>query len=70
GAVIHRSDQALAQVLRMVTEGSVLAVDGTVVPIKAQTICIHGDGQQALAFAQDIRNLLEAKGVAVAAMKH
>lgn len=70
GAVIHRSDQALAQVLRMVTEGNVLAVDGTVVPIKAQTICIHGDGQQALAFAKDIRNLLEAEGVTLTAMKH
>ncbi|CAH1213069.1 MULTISPECIES: LamB/YcsF family protein [Paenibacillus] len=70
GAVIHRSDEALAQVLRMVTEGSVLAVDGTVVPIKAQTICIHGDGQQALAFAKDIRNLLEAEGVTLTAMKH
>lgn len=70
GAVIHRSDQALAQVLRMVTEGTVLAVDGTVVPIKAQTICIHGDGQQALAFAKDIRNLLEAEGVTLAAMEH
>jgi len=65
GAVIHRSDQALAQVLRMVTEGSVLAVDGTVVPIKAQTICIHGDGQQALAFAKDIRGMLEQEGVDV-----
>lgn len=70
GAVIHRTDEALAQVLRMVTEGSVLAVDGTVVPIKAQTICIHGDGQQALAFAKDIRNLLEAEGVTLTAMKH
>lgn len=70
GAVIHRSDQALAQVLRMVTEGTVQTMDGTVVPIKAQTICIHGDGHQALSFAKDIRNLLEAKGVTVAAMKH
>lgn len=63
GAVIQQTEQALAQVLRMVKEGIVVSTEGTPVSIKAETICIHGDGAYALAFAQEIRTLLESEGV-------
>ncbi|MGC5775396.1 LamB/YcsF family protein [Paenibacillus pabuli] len=68
GAVIEQTGQALAQVLRMVKEGIVVSTKGTLVPIKAETICIHGDGAQALAFAQEIRSLLESEGVTLSAI--
>lgn len=67
GAVIQKTEQALAQVLRMVKEGIVVSTEGSPVSIKAETICIHGDGAHALAFAQEIRTLLESEGVRLSA---
>jgi 5-oxoprolinase (ATP-hydrolysing) subunit A len=67
GALIEESGQAIAQVLRMVKEGVVISTDGTLVPIKAETVCIHGDGSNALAFAQEIRRVLESEGVRLSA---
>ncbi|KOY17677.1 LamB/YcsF family protein [Paenibacillus xylanivorans] len=67
GAVIQQTEQALAQVLRMVKDGIVVSTEGTLVSIKAETICIHGDGAYALAFAQEIRTLLESEGVKLSA---
>lgn len=67
GAVIQQTEQALAQVLRMVKEGIVVSTEGTPVSIKAETICIHGDGAHALAFAQEICTLLESEGVNLSA---
>jgi UPF0271 protein len=42
----------------MVDEGSVTTTTGKVVPIKAETICVHGDGTNAVAFARAIHGLL------------
>lgn len=67
GAVIEHSAQALAQVLRMVKNGVVVSTAGTLVPIKAETVCIHGDGANALTFAQEIRRLLESEGIHLSA---
>ncbi|WP_285888943.1 LamB/YcsF family protein [Paenibacillus polysaccharolyticus] len=65
GALIERSEKALAQVIRMVKDGVVVSTDGTLVPIIADTVCIHGDGTHALTFAQEIRRMLESEGVAL-----
>lgn len=70
GAVIQQPEQALAQVLRMVNEGIVVSTEGIRVPLKAETICIHGDGEYALSFAREIRMLLEAEGVILSAAGH
>jgi 5-oxoprolinase (ATP-hydrolysing) subunit A len=35
------------------------------VPLNAQTICLHGDGPHALAFARRIRHALESAGIEV-----
>jgi UPF0271 protein len=58
--------QVAAQTARIVVEGKVGSVEGGDVAIRAETICIHGDGAHALAFAQAIRRRLEAEGIAVA----
>ena len=50
GAIIQQTEHALAQVLRMVKEGIVVSTEGILVPIKAETICIHGDGSQRSCF--------------------
>ncbi|MNI89534.1 LamB/YcsF family protein [compost metagenome] len=52
----------------MVKEGLVDTTAGTSVPIKAETICIHGDGAHALTFARQIRAMLEAEGVTLSAI--
>ncbi|WP_145050162.1 LamB/YcsF family protein [Paenibacillus xylanexedens] len=68
GALIQHTEQSLAQVLRMVKEGLVDTTVGTSVPIKAETICIHGDGAHALTFARQIRAMLESEGVTLSAI--
>ena len=66
GALIEREEDVLAQTLMMVREQHVRAVDGTLVPIQAQTVCLHGDGEHALEFAQRIRGFLLAEGIEIA----
>ncbi|MEO2205836.1 5-oxoprolinase subunit PxpA [Paenibacillus pabuli] len=70
GAVIQQPEQALAQVLRMVNEGIVVSTEGVPISLKAETICIHGDGEHALSFAREIHMLLEAEGVILSAPGH
>lgn len=67
-ALIHDERIAVAQVLRMVREGVVRATDGTDVPIKADTVCLHGDGPDPVGFARRLRAELAAAGVEVAAV--
>ncbi len=67
GAVIEDEEQAVGQALMLVTEGRVRAVGGSLVAVRADTLCLHGDGIHAAAFARRLREALTAAGVAVAA---
>jgi UPF0271 protein len=67
GALHEDEEVALNQTLTMVRERRVRAIDGTWVPIQAETVCLHGDGAHALAFARRIRERLGAEGIAVRA---
>lgn len=58
GALIENEDQAAAQALRMAQKGEVVALDGSIVKVQADTLCIHGDSPTALAFAKKINSLL------------
>jgi UPF0271 protein len=62
-ALIHDEGVAVAQVLRMIREGLVRATDGTEVAIRADTVCLHGDGPNPVAFARRLRDALRAAGV-------
>ena len=68
GALIEDEEQSLAQTLSMVRDRKVTAIDGSSVPLNAQTVCLHGDGAHALAFARRIRDRLQQEGVAVRAV--
>ena len=57
-ALIHDTHISAAQVLTMIRKHSVTTVTGEEIPIIAETICIHGDGENALKFARSIRYLL------------
>lgn len=69
GAVIHDPLQAAERALRMVRDGVVAAIDGTIVTLAAQTLCIHGDNPQGVALAAAIRRRLEAAGIAIQPMQ-
>lgn len=64
-AMIHDAEQAVQQVVRMVKEGKVEAVDGSDVEIKADTVCVHGDGPQALQFVKKLRQALTDHGILI-----
>jgi UPF0271 protein len=65
-AMVHDADEAVRRVVRMVREGVVLDVEGEDIPIRADTICIHGDGPHAAEIARKLRDGLVAAGVEVA----
>lgn len=65
GAMIENEDMAIAQVLGMIRQGTVLSLSGEVVPIRAETVCIHGDGAHAVDFAQRIRQTLKNNGIEI-----
>jgi UPF0271 protein len=68
GSVIHDPAAVLARALRMVREGTVVALDGNPVPVEADTICVHGDTPGAAALAATLRQGLEADGIRVMAI--
>ncbi|WP_409343273.1 LamB/YcsF family protein [Paenibacillus sp. MBLB4367] len=67
-AFLHDAGEAAERVVRMVREGVVRSQQGVDVPLAADTVCIHGDGAQALAFARLVRERLEAASVTVQAI--
>lgn len=67
GAMITDEEQAIARVVRMVREGKVTANDGSDIDIRADSICVHGDGAKALEFVRRIRAAMAQAGVEVTA---
>jgi UPF0271 protein len=67
GAVIHDRHVVVARAIRMAVEGAVEAMSGQTLPVRADTICVHGDTPGAAAMAVEIRRALEATGVRLSA---
>jgi UPF0271 protein len=68
GALVSSVEAATTQAVRIATHGEVLAVDGSLVRLRADTLCLHGDSPGALNLARAVRAALAAKGVSVAAL--
>jgi UPF0271 protein len=68
GSVIHDEDTVVARAVRMVAERNVVAIDGSVVPLEADTICLHGDTPGSDVLAAKVRAGFERAGVAVKAI--
>ena len=64
-ALINDADLAAGQAIRMVEEGAVVTTSGNSVTLRADTICVHGDGPHAVEFAASIRQALEARNIRV-----
>ncbi|MFB9067956.1 5-oxoprolinase subunit PxpA [Pseudofulvimonas gallinarii] len=67
GDVIESVNAAMAQVRTMLRDGQVEAVGGGRVPIHADTLCLHGDRDDAAAFARALHETLRAEGFNIAA---
>lgn len=57
-ALITDVEKMIQQVSKMIKDGTVTTVSGKSIPIKAETICIHGDGKHAVEFAKAIHTLI------------
>ena len=68
GALVQDPQAVAARASRMARERTVVSVDGTTVPVAADTICIHGDTPGAAALAAAVRARLAADGVWVRAL--
>jgi UPF0271 protein len=66
GAVITDSAAIAARAVEMARDGTVTATDDSVIPLRADTICLHGDTPGAAEHARAVRHALEAAGVAIA----
>lgn len=64
-ALIKSTEDAINQVVMMIEEGEVIATDGTKVQLKADTVCVHGDGEHAVEFATELRRVLLEKKIQI-----
>jgi UPF0271 protein len=65
GAVLHDADAIADRMLRWAREGALSAIDGSLVRLDAQSICVHGDSPGAVAIAQRLRERLTQAGVGI-----
>lgn len=70
GAVIHDSQACVAHVLRMVHAKAIVTASGMHLPCRIDSICVHGDGPEAVATAQAVRLALEATGYTLEPLDH
>lgn len=67
GSVLHDPDLIAARMVRMVREGVIEAIDGTLTKVDAQSICVHGDSPGAVAMAKRLREVFEQSGLTIRA---
>jgi UPF0271 protein len=65
GAVLHDPQVVAERMLRLVTEGTVTAIDGSSLRIEAKSVCVHGDSPGAVGMARALRRQFEAAGVLI-----
>jgi UPF0271 protein len=65
GAVVHDPDAVVSRAVRMVRDGVVMTPEGREIPLRIDTICVHGDTPGADELTRRIRSGLETAGIAV-----
>ncbi len=68
GAVLHDPSRCAERILAMLEAGALIAASGTRIPTAIGSICVHGDGTEAVALARALRQALEAAGWRIAAL--
>jgi 5-oxoprolinase (ATP-hydrolysing) subunit A len=67
GAVIEDLEAAVAQALQIACEERVVSASGAMIPLVVRTLCVHGDGAQAVLLLRAVRAVLENAGFAIVA---
>jgi UPF0271 protein len=63
GALLTSSAEVVERAVRLASAGEIVAVDGTVLPTNARSLCLHGDTPGAVEHAKAVRAELVAQGV-------
>lgn len=64
-ALLTDVERSAERAVRMVQAGAVVARDGTTIPLRADTICVHGDGAEAAHIAAALRTRLIGAGIII-----
>jgi len=64
-ALITDSELAINQVLLMIKGQKILSINNNWIPLKADTVCLHGDGPHALTFARLLISRLSKEGIEI-----
>jgi UPF0271 protein len=67
GAVLHDPELIAERIVRLVQTGRITASDGTEVPVRAESVCVHGDAPDAVQIAATLRERLHDAGIGVQA---
>lgn len=65
GAVLHDPQLVAQRMLSLVRNGTLEAIDGSMVKIEADSICVHGDSPSAVEMARELRRVLEQADVSL-----
>jgi len=65
GALIEDAEAAVSRLLTFLDSGAMPTLDGPAIPLRAESICVHGDSPGAVAMARTIREQLTARGFAL-----
>ena len=68
GAVLHEAEFAARRALQMVEEQAIRSLNGVKIPVKIDTICVHGDNPAAVGMARAVRDTLQRAGVTIRPM--
>jgi len=68
GAMILDENESIKRVSRMIKENKVKAITGIDIPIKVDSICVHGDGIKALEFVRKIKSSLEEENIKIVSL--
>ncbi|MEO6151046.1 MAG: 5-oxoprolinase subunit PxpA [Mucilaginibacter sp.] len=66
-ALINDGNESIRHVMQIVNHQQVISVNNKIVPLKAETICLHSDGEHAVEFAKLIHGKLLSEGINIKA---
>jgi UPF0271 protein len=69
GAMITDENEAIERVIGMIKNGTVKALTGKEIPVRADSVCVHGDGEKALLFAEKLNSAITKAGITLAGLE-
>lgn len=69
GAIIVDEYLAVQRVIQMITKGTVISITGKEIPVRADSVCVHGDNAKALSFIQSLRSAFDENKIQVCCLE-